>query len=234
MRARLATVDVLLILLMSATLGSGQDGEIQRGVVGGEQYRPDYDRAPRPIKITGPRYPDEALAQEIEGTVVIEALIDEEGRVIPRRVLHSIPGLDAAAMETVERWVFSPAMKEGRPIAIVVQAPVVFRLDTKPSSTEGTGSEPQRASIAPRPRRADFTPWLDRFRDETLGNWLVPQAATAALQGHADIEPTVERDGSTTSMLWRSRMGSRRLTTLLRAQHTAGFFLSRVTLGPRG
>ena len=36
--------------------------------------------------------------------------------------------LDAAALQTVYQWVFSPAVKGGRPVATVASAPVTFRI----------------------------------------------------------------------------------------------------------
>ncbi len=44
------------------------------------------------------------------------------------RVIQSIPLLDAAALQTVYQWVFQPAVKHGRPVATIAQAPVAFRI----------------------------------------------------------------------------------------------------------
>ena len=43
-------------------------------------------------------------------------------------MLQSVPALDAAAIQTVKEWVFSPAIKHGRPVATIAQAPVAFRI----------------------------------------------------------------------------------------------------------
>lgn len=105
-------------------------GGVLGGVVGGTGDGPvlDYDSPPRAIKITRPQYPQEAFVKKVEGTVVLEILIDQNGRVIRARVLQSIPLLDAAAIETVKQWVFKPAIKNGRPVATVANAPVGFRI----------------------------------------------------------------------------------------------------------
>jgi hypothetical protein len=42
--------------------------------------------------------------------------------------MQSIPLLDAAAVQTVYQWIFSPAMKNGRPVATLAEAPVTFRI----------------------------------------------------------------------------------------------------------
>jgi periplasmic protein TonB len=100
------------------------------GVVGGTGTGPvmDYDQAPRPIKITRPQYPQEAFIKKIEGTVIVEILIDIQGRVVRARVIQSVPLLDAAAVQTVYQWVFSPAVKHGRPVPTLAHAPVAFRI----------------------------------------------------------------------------------------------------------
>ena len=59
---------------------------------------------------------------------MVEILIDATGRVARTRVIQSIPALDAAALQTVNQWVFSPAVKRGRPVATMVHAPVTFRI----------------------------------------------------------------------------------------------------------
>jgi protein TonB len=120
----------------------GMEGGTEGGVVGGvfggvlggcvgctgDGPVMDYDQPPKPIKITRPQYPQEAFVKKIEGTVEVEILIDSTGRVVDARVVKSIPLLDAAAKQTVLQWVFSPAVKRGRPVATLAFAPVTFRI----------------------------------------------------------------------------------------------------------
>ncbi len=108
----------------------GVPGGVLGGVIGGTGTGPvmDYDSPPKPVKITRPQYPQEAFVKKIEGTVVVEILIDSSGRVVRARVLQSVPLLDAAAIQTVYQWVFQPAVKHGRPVATIAQAPVSFRI----------------------------------------------------------------------------------------------------------
>jgi protein TonB len=108
----------------------GVPGGVLGGVVGGTGTGPvmDYDTAPRPIKITRPQYPQEAFIKKIEGTVIVEIMIDSQGRVVRARVIQSVPLLDAAALQTVYQWIFSPAIKHGRPVATMAHAPVAFRI----------------------------------------------------------------------------------------------------------
>jgi protein TonB len=108
----------------------GTPGGVLGGVIGGTGDGPvlDYDQPPRAISLTRPVYPQEAFVKKIEGVVEVEFLIDSTGRVVTVRIVHSIPQLDAAAVQTVRQWRFSPAMKAGRPVATIARAPVTFRI----------------------------------------------------------------------------------------------------------
>jgi periplasmic protein TonB len=108
----------------------GVPGGVLGGVIGGTGDGPvmDYDQPPRPIKITRPQYPQEAFVKKIEGEVIVEILIDSTGAVVRARVIQSIPALDAAAVQTVKEWRFAPAVKNGRPVSTIANAPVRFRI----------------------------------------------------------------------------------------------------------
>jgi protein TonB len=108
----------------------GVPGGVLGGVLGGTGTGPvlDYDAPPRPIKMPRPQYPQEAFVKKVEGTVIVEILIDSTGRVVRARVIQSVPLLDAAALQTVYQWVFQPAVKHGRPVPTIAHAPVAFRI----------------------------------------------------------------------------------------------------------
>jgi protein TonB len=108
----------------------GTPGGVIGGVIGGTGDGPvlDYDQPPRVLKQTKPIYPQEAFVKKIEGVVELEVIIDARGMVQVRRIIHSVPVLDNAAMMTVRQWLFSPAIKNGRPVATVALIPVSFRI----------------------------------------------------------------------------------------------------------
>lgn len=95
------------------------------------QWREAFRSGIRPPERTysvDPVYPEAARQARIEGTVILEALIGEEGRVIDTRILRSIPLLDQAARETVEQWHFTPTVVDGRPVKVVQTVTVQFAL----------------------------------------------------------------------------------------------------------
>ena len=108
----------------------GVPGGVPGGVIGGTGQGPvlDFDRPPRLLRQTKPRYPHDAFVKKVEGTVMVEFVIDVAGRIVNARVLRSVPLLDEAALETVREWLFAPALKGGRPVATVARAPITFRI----------------------------------------------------------------------------------------------------------
>jgi protein TonB len=58
--------------------------------------------------------------------VILEAIIDPEGRVQNVEVLRSIPFLEEAAIAAVERWEYEPTLLNGVPVPVVVTVTVRF------------------------------------------------------------------------------------------------------------
>jgi TonB family protein len=50
------------------------------------------------------------------------------------------------------------------------------------------------------PQGADFTLWINRFKNEVYRNWIMPQPALMGFRGHVDFEFVVERDGTMSSV----------------------------------
>lgn len=74
-----------------------------------------------------PEYPEAARIIGRAGTVVLQATIDREGRVVDLVVLRGAPlGMTEAALDAVRRWRFRPATLEGRPVAVYYHLTVRF------------------------------------------------------------------------------------------------------------
>ena len=85
-------------------------------------------RPPQKVFDVAPVYPPIALAARKEGVVILEAVIAEDGSVSDARVLRSVPLLDAAALEAVRQWRFTPTLLNGQPVAVVMTVTVAFQL----------------------------------------------------------------------------------------------------------
>lgn len=75
-----------------------------------------------------PYYPPDRIKADVEGVVMVQALVSKEGEVAKTAVLKSIEGLDEHAVRAVEQWKFKPAKSNGDPLAVWVAIPVKFRL----------------------------------------------------------------------------------------------------------
>jgi TonB family protein len=74
-----------------------------------------------------PRYPVQALALRIAGSVVLNATNGEDGRVRELKVVSGHPVLARAAMEAVGQWRYRPYLLNGKPVTMEEQITVSFR-----------------------------------------------------------------------------------------------------------
>lgn len=88
------------------------------------------DKTPRTKWRAAPTYPPTARAAGITGKVVVELVVNEDGRVAHARVVESDdPIFNEATLRAVMKWQFEPGMKNHRPVRFRMIAPVMFTLD---------------------------------------------------------------------------------------------------------
>jgi TonB family protein len=83
------------------------------------------------IKKMEPEYPQEALDQRIQGTVLLRTEISEAGKVTNLTLISGHPLLAPAAIEAVKQWMYQPYLQDGRAVAFETQVQVDFRLPSK-------------------------------------------------------------------------------------------------------
>jgi protein TonB len=83
---------------------------------------------PRRLRSVAPVYPSIAQAARVEGSVTIEAVIAEDGRVREAKVVSGPPLLTEAALDAVKQWTFTPTRLNGQPVALILTVTVVFTL----------------------------------------------------------------------------------------------------------
>jgi TonB family protein len=67
-------------------------------------------------------------AAGMRGMVVVESVIDEDGCVRQAKVVQSAgKRFDAAAVNSIEQWVFLPAVRDGRPVRVFYVLTVTAR-----------------------------------------------------------------------------------------------------------
>jgi len=110
--------------------GIGFGAGFDRGF-GDSVYRPGIGGVSAPILVVSPdpEFSDEARRNKYQGICIIAVIVDARGYPRNHRVIQRLGmGLDEKALESVQRYRFKPAMKEGRPVAAMVNVEVDFRL----------------------------------------------------------------------------------------------------------
>jgi len=81
-------------------------------------------------KNPSPKYPRMARRRGYEGTVVMEVLVNREGRAEDLRLYESsgYPVLDRSAMNSVKNWLFYPGKRGDKEVDMWVKVPVRFKL----------------------------------------------------------------------------------------------------------
>jgi protein TonB len=68
----------------------------------------------------------------VQGVVILEAIIGQDGRILDARVLRSIPLLDQAALDAVKQWEYTPTLLNGVPVPVIMTVTVQFTLPAPP------------------------------------------------------------------------------------------------------
>jgi TonB family protein len=113
----------------------------------GQQQVPDnvlVDVQPQVKKHVVPVYPREALDKGSEGKVWVKILVDTAGLPAQVEILKSENEyFDQASITAARQWVFSPAMKDNKPVATWITLPIKFKLADKSNGerTDHAGKE---------------------------------------------------------------------------------------------
>lgn len=89
-----------------------------------------WEKAPKVVKRVMPEYPEEAIQDGAEGSVLLNIVVDEKGVVLEAIVISANPPgiFDEAAISAMKQWVFEPAEQAGIPIKVRLGYPIKFTL----------------------------------------------------------------------------------------------------------
>lgn len=86
--------------------------------------------APQRVHWVEPEYTEPARRVRVQGTVFLQATIDERGRVVDLEVLRGLPmGLTESAVRAVSQWRYEPSALNGKPVAVLMTVTVHFELN---------------------------------------------------------------------------------------------------------
>jgi len=82
-----------------------------------------------PLRKVDPKYIPAAASDRIEGKVLLAAIIRKDGHVDTVRLLkHLDDRLDRSAVEALQKWIFEPARRNGKPVDVDAVFEIPFRL----------------------------------------------------------------------------------------------------------
>jgi TonB family protein len=111
--------------------GSGL-GEGSGGGTGGGVYRPGNGVTnPRLLREVRPQYTSDAMRAKVQGTVLLECVVNTDGSVGNVQVVRSLDsvfGLDQEAIKAAKQWRFSPGSRLGQPVPVMITIELTFTL----------------------------------------------------------------------------------------------------------
>ncbi len=111
---------ILTVLLLSLVLG---------GALRADDFEKPDD-PPVPVRTPPPDYPDKLKRDGVSGMVVVNVVIEVDGKVSEVEVRNSTNAeFEAPAVEAVKNWRFKPAKKGGSAIRSKVALPLKFSAD---------------------------------------------------------------------------------------------------------
>lgn len=116
-------------------IGSGSGSGLGPGFgggTGGGAYRPGNGvETPRLLREVKPQYTAQAMRAKIQGTVLLECVVQPDGSVGNIKVVRSLDssfGLDQEAMKAARQWQFAPGLRFGQPVPVLVTIEIAFTL----------------------------------------------------------------------------------------------------------
>jgi TonB family protein len=94
-------------------------------------YRAGLDGVslPRCTYAPNPPYSEEARKLQLSGIILVDAVINSEGKLENVRIVRGLPdGLNDRTIATMKTWRCNPALKDGKPVPTRVQLEVNFNL----------------------------------------------------------------------------------------------------------
>ncbi len=127
-------------------VAGGSMGGVIGGVIGGVNTTVVAPLAPKssgpkaPVRVGGrvreprltmrvdPTYPPLARQTHVQGVVIIDAIVDEQGNVVEAKIVSGPPLLIQSALDAVKKWKYEPTYLNDQPVPVQLNVTVNFRL----------------------------------------------------------------------------------------------------------
>jgi len=133
--------EYLITLILLTSLSTAQEVEIEMDAQADTVYvdengqpleeLPPIEKMPEVKKFVEASYSDEAIKRGIEGTVKMELVINDSGKVDSVKIISGIHSdLDTAALKAIKKFEFSPAVAGGEAITVAIEYGYTFSLQS--------------------------------------------------------------------------------------------------------
>jgi TonB family protein len=116
-------------------IGSGVGSGLGAGFgggTGGGVYQPGNGVSlPRIIREVKPQYTSDAMRAKIQGAVLLQCTVRQDGSVSDIQVVRSLDptfGLDQEAIKAARQWRFAPGTRMGQPVSVQITIELTFTL----------------------------------------------------------------------------------------------------------
>lgn len=131
-RSRVASFLVLsVVAVAAATVSATRSLPMVSSQAQTDQvYKPgDGITLPVVVAEVKPEYPKEVMAEKVQGSVWLRAVVLTDGKVGDIQVTRSLhPRLDREAGQALTKWLFKPGTKAGKPVPVEVTIEMTFTL----------------------------------------------------------------------------------------------------------
>ena len=89
--------------------------------------------APVIVKEVKPKYTNAARSKKVQGSVLLQTIVDDDGSVGEVTVMRSLDSeLDQEAIVALKQWEFRPGTREGKPVPVRFTCELTFTLPDRP------------------------------------------------------------------------------------------------------
>ncbi len=168
----------------------------------------EYSIKPCVTKIVKPIYPTFVEKSNVEGYVVLEVEIFEDGKIgaakVKRSLMSGENGLDKAAIECIKQWEFQPAILNGKPVSSWIILPIYFAKDHL--NIDDLEKQKTKLEIGSTSKKIEYD---EPPKIKKSVNSVIPEFAQMInLQGYISAELEVFQDGSVGAVDIRSNLFS--------------------------
>ena len=68
------------------------------------------------------------MQTHMQGVVIIDAIVDEQGNVVEAKIVSGPPLLIQSALDAVKKWKYEPTYLNDQPVPVQLNVTVTFRL----------------------------------------------------------------------------------------------------------